>query len=384
MPENGGDPRRRSSVVFDGPDRAHARAYMKGIGFGDEDLRKPIIGVANTWIEAMPCNFHLRVSRREGEGGGAQGRRHPDGVQHHRGLGRGDDGYPGHEGVAGQPRGDRRLDRADGARLPVRCACGHLRLRQDDPRQRHGACPARHPVGAALRRLDPAGPLPGARRHDPGRVRGDRRPRQGRHDRRGARRARGRGEPRPGRVRRHVHRQHDGRRLRGHGNRANGLRDGPGGCGGAEDGRRAGRRAGHDRAARGPAAKPGDHARVDRERDRFGGDVGRLHQRRPAPAGARPGVRDRPHDRRLRPHLRAHSAAGRPEARRPLRRPGPERGRGSGAAGEAPGRGGAAEARRDHGHGPHDRRGGRRRGRDARARRSCARSATRSRRPAAW
>ena len=55
------DPRARSSVVFDGPDRAHARAYMKGIGFSDKDLKKPIIGIANTWIEAMPCNFHLRA-----------------------------------------------------------------------------------------------------------------------------------------------------------------------------------------------------------------------------------------------------------------------------------------------------------------------------------
>ena len=61
MSRNGGAPRPRSSVVFDGPDRAHARAYMKGIGFDDADLRKPIIGIANTWIEAMPCNFHLRA-----------------------------------------------------------------------------------------------------------------------------------------------------------------------------------------------------------------------------------------------------------------------------------------------------------------------------------
>jgi dihydroxy-acid dehydratase len=53
--------RERSSVVFDGPDRAFARAYMKGIGFDDDDLRKPTIGIANTWIEAMPCNFHLRA-----------------------------------------------------------------------------------------------------------------------------------------------------------------------------------------------------------------------------------------------------------------------------------------------------------------------------------
>jgi dihydroxy-acid dehydratase len=53
-------PRPRSAAVFDGPDRAAARAYMKGIGFDDEALKRPTIGIANTWIEAMPCNFHLR------------------------------------------------------------------------------------------------------------------------------------------------------------------------------------------------------------------------------------------------------------------------------------------------------------------------------------
>ncbi len=53
-------PRPRSAGVFDGPDRAAARAYMKGIGFDDDALRRPTVGVANTWIEAMPCNFHLR------------------------------------------------------------------------------------------------------------------------------------------------------------------------------------------------------------------------------------------------------------------------------------------------------------------------------------
>jgi dihydroxy-acid dehydratase len=52
--------RTRSSVVFDGPERAFARAYMKGIGFDDDDLSRPTVGIANTWIEAMPCNFHLR------------------------------------------------------------------------------------------------------------------------------------------------------------------------------------------------------------------------------------------------------------------------------------------------------------------------------------
>jgi len=59
-PETNSLPRPRSAAVFDGPDRAAARAYMKGIGFDDEALSRPTIGIANTWIEAMPCNFHLR------------------------------------------------------------------------------------------------------------------------------------------------------------------------------------------------------------------------------------------------------------------------------------------------------------------------------------
>ena len=53
-------PRPRSSAVFDGPDRAAARAYMKGIGLTDEDLKKPTVGIANTWTDAMPCNYGLR------------------------------------------------------------------------------------------------------------------------------------------------------------------------------------------------------------------------------------------------------------------------------------------------------------------------------------
>jgi len=50
----------RSHGITDGRDRAPARAMFKAIGFTDADLRKPLIGVANTWIETMPCNFHLR------------------------------------------------------------------------------------------------------------------------------------------------------------------------------------------------------------------------------------------------------------------------------------------------------------------------------------
>ena len=47
-------------MLTDGPDRAPARAMLKAIGFTDEDLAKPIVGVATTWIETMPCNYNQR------------------------------------------------------------------------------------------------------------------------------------------------------------------------------------------------------------------------------------------------------------------------------------------------------------------------------------
>jgi dihydroxy-acid dehydratase len=54
------DPKHRSRLITEGRDRAGARSMFKAIGFTSEDLAKPLIGVANTWIETMPCNFHLR------------------------------------------------------------------------------------------------------------------------------------------------------------------------------------------------------------------------------------------------------------------------------------------------------------------------------------
>src|SRR6201994_2581705 len=58
---NGLDPKHRSRILTEGPERAAARAYLKGIGYDDEALSKPLVAVANTWIETMPCNFHLRA-----------------------------------------------------------------------------------------------------------------------------------------------------------------------------------------------------------------------------------------------------------------------------------------------------------------------------------
>ncbi len=55
------DVRHRSRALTEGPERAAARAYLHGIGYSAEDLAKPIIGVAHSWIETMPCNFNNRV-----------------------------------------------------------------------------------------------------------------------------------------------------------------------------------------------------------------------------------------------------------------------------------------------------------------------------------
>jgi dihydroxy-acid dehydratase len=58
---SGLDPKHRSRALTEGPERAPARAYLKGIGYDEEALSRPLIAVANTWTETMPCNFHLRA-----------------------------------------------------------------------------------------------------------------------------------------------------------------------------------------------------------------------------------------------------------------------------------------------------------------------------------
>ena len=54
------NPKKNSIALTEGPNRAAARSYFRSVGFSKEDLHKPIIGIANTWTEIGPCNFHLR------------------------------------------------------------------------------------------------------------------------------------------------------------------------------------------------------------------------------------------------------------------------------------------------------------------------------------
>ena len=54
------DMKHKSRAMTEGPSRAPARAMLKAVGFTDDDIAKPLVGIANTWIEIMPCNSHLR------------------------------------------------------------------------------------------------------------------------------------------------------------------------------------------------------------------------------------------------------------------------------------------------------------------------------------
>ena len=106
------DLKHRSRNITDGRDRAPARAMFKAIGFSDADLAKPLIAVANTWIETMPCNFHLReLSAKVKQGIRAAGGT-PMEFNTIAIIRRRNHGHRGHARLAGKPRSDCRLHRA--------------------------------------------------------------------------------------------------------------------------------------------------------------------------------------------------------------------------------------------------------------------------------
>ena len=168
--------KRHSTALTDGPDRAGARAMLKAIGFTDDDLAKPLVGVATTWIETMPCNFNQRRLAEFVKGGIRAAGGTPmefntvsvsDGVSM---------GTEGMKASLDQPRGHRRLDRAGRPWPSARRRGLPRRLRQDDP----GAA-------MALGRLD----VPGLVLYNgtiyPGVYKGQRTPRWSRSSRRSGR-----------------------------------------------------------------------------------------------------------------------------------------------------------------------------------------------------
>ena len=225
-------------------------------------------------------------------------------------------------------------------------------------------------VGVPLRRLDPARPLAGPGRHGGRRVRGVGQHSAGKLSLDDLCDLEQHGLPRRRRLRRPVHRQHHGLRLRGD-------RPGPAALGGAAGALREPRRL-CGRLGRGGGAAdreehpPARHLHPQGVRERRGGGGGdrRLDQRRPAPAGHGPRVRHRVHPARRGRDLPPHALSRRPEAGRPLRRQGHGRGRRRAGAAEDPA-GGRLHPRRlhdrhrqDHGREPRRREMARRSGRD--------------------
>ena len=313
-------PRPRSAAVFDGPDRAAARAYMKGIGFDDEALSRPTIGIANTWTEAMPCNFHLRgLAEHIKEGVRAAG-----GTPMEFNTVAISDGITmGTEGMKTSLVSREVI--ADSIELMCR---GY----QFDAVVCLAACDKTIPGAVmALARLDIPGVLLYGGSIAPGRWRDRDVTILDVFEAIGAHAA---GDMSDEELRSLEDVASPGAGACGGQFTANtmacafeALGISPGGSAmvpaeddGQGDRGRADRRAGDARARRGPAPEPGDHPRVAGERDRLRLRLRRLDQRRPAPARGRPRGRDRARDRRLRADLAANAAARRPEAGRALRR----------------------------------------------------------------
>ena len=312
---------RRSDVLLRGPHRAPARAMLKASGFDDEALGKPIIGVANTWIEIGPCNHHLRelaAAVKDGIRAAGGTPMEFNTVSINDGITMGTDGMRAslvsREVIADSIELVARGYAFDG--VIALCGCDKTIPGTTMAVARLGI-PGLVLYGGSIA----PGTFHGPRRHDPGRVRGRRRPRVRPHDRRGPARHRGSRLPGLRRLRRPVHGEHDGHRRRVPRRRADGQRLGAGDATRARP--TSGRRAGAlvmDLVRQQPAAARDPHARGARERDRLRRVHGRLDQRRPAPARDRARGRRAARHRRLRPDQPRRAAARRPEAWRPLRR----------------------------------------------------------------
>ena len=319
--------KRNSAALTDGVDRAPARAMLKGAGFTDADLAKPLIGVATTWIETMPCNLNHRVLARYVK----QGIRDAGGTPLEFNTIAVSDGVT--MGAAGMRASlVSREVIADSIELVTR---GH----HFDGLVCIVGCDKTIPAAVmALARLDIPGLVFYGGSIAAGRYRGKDVTIQDVFEAVGAHAAGtiSEGEvhalesvacPGRGRLRRALHREHDGdgarlpRRQRARTERS--ARDASGQAAGR--GRR--RRARDEARARGHAPVAGADARGVRERDLGDRRDRRLDERRPAPAGDRRRGRRRALDRRLRHGLGAHADRRRHQARRPLRRDRPLQGR---------------------------------------------------------
>ena len=145
-----------SRHVTVGPNRAPHRSMYYAMGLTEEEINQPFVGVATCWNEAAPCNIALS-RQAQATKSASRNRRHPARVHHDHRHRRYRDGPPGHEVVAGQPRGDRGFDRAYHARPLLRRDRRHRRLRQVAAGDDDGDGPAQRAGRVHVRRLHPAG-----------------------------------------------------------------------------------------------------------------------------------------------------------------------------------------------------------------------------------
>ena len=199
-----------SYTITQGRDRAPARAMLKAIGFTDEDLKKPIIGVANTWIETMPCNYNLRELAKHVKAGIREAGGTPmefNTIAISDGVTMGTEGMKAslvsRDLIADSIELVGRGHMFDGMVALVACD-------KNDSRRGDGFAQAERPERRIVWRLDSTGPLPRPRPHDSGCFRGGGRERRRPHHQLRVACNRERGVSRRGGVRRPIHRQHHG------------------------------------------------------------------------------------------------------------------------------------------------------------------------------
>ena len=148
------EPPNGSNPLTTGPSRAPARAMLKAVGFSDADLQKPLIGVANTWIEIGPCNYHLRTLAGDVKDGIRAAGGTPmefNTVSISDGITMGTEGMRAslvsREVIADSIELVARGNGFDGLVVLVGCD-------KTIPGRRHGAGPAEHAGPGALRRID--------------------------------------------------------------------------------------------------------------------------------------------------------------------------------------------------------------------------------------
>ena len=207
--------RPRSRTVTDGPERAPARAMLRAVGFSEEDFGKPQVGVASSWNEVTPCNYHLGKLAALAKEGVRQGDAVPmefttiavsDGIA------------MGHEGMKASLMSRDVI--ADSVELVMHAErfdglVGIAGCDKSEPGMLMAMARLNLPSVYLYGGTILAGDLRRPRHHDPGRVRGGGGAREGLDRRRRAPGHRARRVPDHGLVRRHVHGEHDGRGGRG-------------------------------------------------------------------------------------------------------------------------------------------------------------------------